>query len=289
MAVMFCDTNCELWFDKAKALDLKVIRMPYTIDGKEYFYDLGENTDFKKFYADVRSGKLPSTSALNEENYREYFEPYFKKGEDILYVSFSDQMSATFTFMDKAVDALRIDYPGVRFVRFDTKGVSMTAGIQVYLAKKYFDSGKTIDETVEYLKGLTGHIAAEFVVDDLKHLKRGGRISGFQTVIGTLLSFKPIVKINDEGKIVNTTKVNGRVKAISYLVEQIKTRGLDADKYPVVIAHADCEDDAERLAERVRAALEKPDLDIWIQPVGPVIGTHCGQGTLALIFHAIGR
>ena len=289
MPVMFCDTNCELWYDKARELKLQVIRMPYTLDGKEYFYDLGENTDFKNFYAEVRSGKMPATSALNAENYTEYFEPFFKKGEDILYVSFSDKLSATFQFMDQAVSALSSKYPKAKFTRFDTRGVSMTAGIQVYLAKKYMDSGKSVAETVEYLREISPHIFAEFVVDDLKHLKRGGRISGIQAAIGTLLNFKPIVKVNDEGRLVNTTKVNGRVKAITHLVEAIKENGRDLEKYPITIMHADCEGDALKLRERILRETGKPTLDIWIQPVGPVVGTHCGPGALALIFYAVSR
>ncbi|MDR2091630.1 MAG: DegV family protein [Clostridiales bacterium] len=289
MAVMFCDTNCELWFDKARELDLKVIKMPYTIGGKEFYYDLGEKTDFKNFYDEMRSGKTPSTSALNADNYKEYFEPYFKAGEDVLYVSFSDKLSATFTFMDQAVAELKEKYPKIKFVRFDTRAISLPAGMQVYLAKKYMDGGHTIDETVEYLKDLTKHIAVEFVVDDLKYLKRGGRISGLQAAVGTLLNFKPILKLSDDGKIVNTTKVNGRTKAITHIVEGIKAKGTDLDKYPIAIIHADCEADALKLKERLTAELNNQNLDIWIQPIGPVIGTHCGPGTLALVYHGTGR
>ncbi|MDR3264070.1 MAG: DegV family protein [Clostridiales bacterium] len=289
MAVVFCDTNCELWFDLAKELGLQVIKMPYTLDGVEYYYDLGEKTDFKKFYSDVKSGKMPSTSALNAENYKEYFEPYFQKGEDILYLSFSDKLSATFTFMDQAVAELKEKYPNVKFVRFDTKGVSMTAGFQVYAGKKFFDTGKTIEETVEFLNDFTKHVCAEFVVDDLRHLKRGGRISGFTAAIGTLLNFKPILRVTEEGTLVNKTKVNGKAKAISYLVEQVKEKALDLGKYPIVIVHADCEDEALKLKEKIIQETGNDKLDIWVQMVGPVVGTHCGPGTIALIFYAVSR
>ena len=108
MSVFFIDTNCELWWERAKELNItNIIRMPYTICDKEYFYDLGENYDPKEFFNLVRKGNTPITSCLNEENYREYFEPFFKKGEEILYVSFSSQMSATFESMDKAVAKLK--------------------------------------------------------------------------------------------------------------------------------------------------------------------------------------
>lgn len=106
MSVMFCDSNCELWHTKIKELKLNVIGMPYTIEGEEYFYDNGEKTDFKAFYKKVGDGKMPVTSALNSTNYTEIFEPFFKKGEEILYVSFSDKLSATFEFMNTAVAEL---------------------------------------------------------------------------------------------------------------------------------------------------------------------------------------
>ncbi|MDR1940655.1 MAG: DegV family protein [Clostridiales bacterium] len=289
MAVIFCDSNCELWHDKAKSLGLKVIKMPYTLSGQEYYYDLGEKTDFKAFYDAMRKGNTPTTSALNAEDYKEYFEPYFKAGEEILYISFSSKLSATFNFMEQAVAELKQKYPNARFVRFDTKGVSMTAGIQVYLAASYYKSGKTIDETVAYLEEITTHIFAEFLVDDLKYLRRGGRISGAAAIMGTILQMKPILKVNSEGELAKSATVNGRTKALTFLVEQFKSNVIEKDKYPVIILHADCEADALKLKERLIAENTEGELDIWIQPVGPTVGTHCGPGTLALIFYASGR
>jgi DegV family protein with EDD domain len=286
MAVLFCDSNCELWYDKAAALGLKVIKMPYTLLGQEYFYDLGENTDFKNFYAEVKKGNMPITSALNTEDYKEYFEPYFKAGEEIFYISFSSKLSATFDFMDKAVAELKEKYPNAKLTRFDTKGISMTAGLQVYLGAKYYLSGKTVAETVEYLSDLTNHISVKFVVDDLKHLKRGGRISGGAAIIGTLLQIKPILSVNEEGALVNITKVNGRSKAMTYLVEQFKENAVDMSKYPIALVHADCEEEALKLKDRLIADNPNEKLDIWVQQVGPTVGTHCGPGTIALIFYA---
>ena len=132
MSVLFCDTNCELWWDKAEELKLNnVIRMPYTICDKEYYYDLGKDYNPKEFYNLIRKGNMPITSGLNAENYKEYFEPYFNKGEEILYVSFSSKMSATFNYMDAAISELSKKYPDAKFTQFDTKGISMNAGLSV--------------------------------------------------------------------------------------------------------------------------------------------------------------
>ena len=111
MYQLFCDSNCELWYTTVKELGLNVIRMPYTIDGKEYFYDMGEHTDFKGFLDKMRAGAVPKTSALNEYAYTEYFEPVLARGEDIYYVTFSHKMSATFNAMDSAIAALKEKYP----------------------------------------------------------------------------------------------------------------------------------------------------------------------------------
>lgn len=140
-----------------------------------------------------------------------------------------------------------------------------------------------MDEMDEYLTELSAHTATYFVVNDLTYLHRGGRVSGVSKVIGNLLGIKPVLYFNDEGKIVNINKVKGFKKALATLLGYMKAKGSELDKYKVYILHADCEKDAEAFAESIRAQFG--DLDIHIQPVGPVIGAHCGPGTIGLIFH----
>lgn len=282
MSILFCDTNCELWWTKAEELGLKVIRMPYTIDNTEYFYDLGRETDFDWFYGKVRDRHMPITSALNSNDYHEYFEPYFKAGEDILYISFSSEMSGTFNYMDTAVKELSKQYPQARFRRFDTKSISMGAGMQVYLAAKLFKSGASTDEVYAYLEKITKNVCVCFAVDDLNHLKRGGRLSGAAAVIGTLFNIKPVIKIGDDGKLFVDHKESGRKKAIKYIYDLICENVKEIDKYPIVIEHADCKDDCDLLYSKIKEKF--PTADIWVQPIGPVIGTHCGPGTIGAIF-----
>ncbi|MFW5780399.1 MAG: DegV family protein [Bacillota bacterium] len=283
MSVLFIDTNCELWWEKAKELKLNnIIKMPYTICDEQHYYDLGENYDPKKFFDLVRQGNTPFTSCLNPENYKEYFEPFFKKGEDILYISFSDQMSATFESMDKAVKELKEKYPDAKFTRFDTKAISMAAGLAVYEAAKMYNDGKSFEDILKFLQNFIYKVNAIVTPESLKYLKRGGRLSSSQANLGTLLQIKPIIKLNDNGKLVSATKVNGRKKALNVLAEEVINNVRDIEKYPIVLLDADAKEEIDVIEKKIKAAL--PKAEIWSQPVGPVIGTHCGPGTIAVCY-----
>ncbi|MDD3947182.1 MAG: DegV family protein [Clostridia bacterium] len=283
MTAFFCDTNCEIRYDMAEKLGIKnIIQMPYTIDGKEYFYDLGKTYNAKEFFALLRAGKPAITSALNPEDYKFYFEPFFKNGEDIFYVSFSSEMSGTFKYMDMAVKELQTQYPGVKFTRYDTKGISMSAGISVIAAAKMFHAGKSVEEIGAYLDTLVPIVNASVVVDDLQHLKRGGRLSAAQAFFGGILKIKPIIKLTKKGTLAALDKVPGRNKALATVTDHIINDVTMLDQYPIVILQADCEEDANRVKAKINAAL--PEADVWIYAVGPVIGTHCGPGTVGICY-----
>lgn len=284
MYQLFCDSNCELWHTTVKELGLNVIRMPYVLDGEEHFYDMGESHDFKKFFEDMRGGAAPKTAALNEYAYTEYFEPVLARGEDIYYVTFSHQMSGTFNAMKNVIAQLKEKYPE-RVIRFiDTKLISLGSGIVTYYAALKYKEGATMDELDAYIEDLAAHTATYFVVNDLTYLHRGGRVSGFSKVMGNILGIKPILYFNEEGKILNIEKVKGFKKALSTMLGYMKTKGSELDKYKVGILQADCEEEANNFAKSIKA--EFGDLDVFVQPVGPVIGAHCGPGTIGLVFHA---
>ena len=288
MSVLFCDTDCELWYTTAKELDLKVIPMPYTIDGTEKMYDLGENTDFNDFFTRMRQGSAVITSGLNPETYIELFEPYFKAGEDILYIAFSSKMSNTFKYLDIAVKELREKYPDVKYRQFDTLNISMGAGLMVYMAAKFCRAhGGDIDATYDYLESIVQKVGVLFVVDDLKYLARGGRLSPAKAKIGNVLQLKPVLCVNKEGEIDILSKQSGFKKAMSFVVSEFTRKYRPSPDAPVVIVGADCDEYVEELKSRILAAV--PDADIWVQPVGPVIGAHCGPGTYGIIFPAESR
>ncbi len=282
MSVFFIDADAELWYDKAEEFGLKLIKMPYILKGQEYFDDNGKNSDYKSFFEAVRAGEMPKTSALNVQDYLDYFEPYFQKGEDIFYLTFSHKLSGTFQFMDLAVAELKQKYPNATFRSFDSKGISMSCGIQCYYAGKMYKEGKSFDEIIAFLEDFTNHVSTYFIVDDLNHLKRGGRISPAVAFLGGMLGIKPVLKIMEDGSIDKVDTVKGSRKVIGYLLDRFCENVMDCENYDVWIMHGDCEDKAETLKN---AILEKyPNATIHIQMVGPVIGTHCGPGTLGLIF-----
>ncbi|MBE7085666.1 MAG: DegV family protein [Clostridiales bacterium] len=284
MYQLFCDSNCELWHTTVKELGLNLIRMPYIVGDEESFYDMGENHDFKGFFDKMRAGATPKTAALNEYAYMEYFEPVLARGEDIYYITFSHQMSGTFNAMQNVITQLKEKYPE-RVIRFkDSKLISLGSGFVTYYGALKYREGATMDELDAYLDDLIAHTATYFVVDDLTYLHRGGRVSGLSKFMGNLLGIKPILYFNEEGKILNIDKVKGMKKAMTSLIGYIKEKGMDLDKYKMFIMQADCQSEAETFANNIKATFG--DLDIEIQPVGPVIGAHCGPGTIGLIFHA---
>ena len=288
MAVFFCDTDCELWYTTAKELGVKVIPMPYTVDGEERLYDLGENTDIKAFFDRMRAGAAVSTAGLNPQTYIDIFEPYFKAGEEVLYVAFSSRMSNTFSYLDTAIAELKAKYPDAKYRRYDTLNISMGAGIMVYLAAKFFNAhGGDVDATCAYLDTLVQNVAVLFVVDDLKYLARGGRLSPAKAKIGNVLQLKPVLYVNKEGEIDVLTKQNGFKKAMSFIVSEFARKYRHVEGAPVVIVGADCDGYVAELRSRIES--EAGGAEIIVQPVGPVIGAHCGPGTYGIIFTAESR
>ena len=281
---LFCDSNCELWHTKVDALGLNVIRMPYIIDNEEYFYDMGKEHDFKGFFDKMRNGATPKTSALNEFAYTEYFEPILKNGEDIYYITFSHQMSGTFNAMQNVINQLKEKYPE-REIRFkDTKTISLGSGFITYYGALKYKEGATMDELDAYLDELIEHTSTYFVVEDLTYLYRGGRVSGLSKVFGNLLGIKPVLYFNKEGKIININKVKGMKKALTTLIEYMKEKGSELDKYDVYVMQADSQKEAEIFKESIKSQFS--GVNVIVQPVGPVIGAHCGPGTIGLIFHS---
>ena len=283
MSALIIDADGELWYTRQEELGVESIQMPYSYGGEEYYYDLGKNTDFNKFYSAVRGGEIPKTMALNPSEYVEILEKYFEKGEDVLYVSFSHAMSGTFDHLNTALNQLKEKYPERKCTVFDTKSICLGAGIQMEYAAELKNAGASDDEIIEKLTAFRDRVAVYFVVDDLMHLKRGGRLSGVAAFAGTLLSLKPVLTIDERGSLKVYEKITGKKKALRKMADKVIAE-LTGTEYSVYVVDADCPAEGDMLADMIRE--QRPEAKIVRQIVGPVIGAHCGPGTIGVIFIA---
>ena len=285
MSVFFTDTDCELWYTDAEKYNINIIGMPYTLDGVEKFYDMGKNTDFKAMYDRMREGAMPITSALNPQDYIEYFEPVLKSGQDILYVHFSDKLSGTFNYLALALNELKEKYPERKVTLFNTKSICVGAGFQALEAGKLHAEGKSDEEIIAFLRDFSPNVATKFVVDSLSHLKRGGRVGVATAIVGGLLNIKPLLKITDEGTIEKYATAKGMKKAVLALVEDCAENARELDKYPLYVIDADNEAMGEFAVKALKEKLGEK-VNIVRYPIGPVIGAHCGPGTVGFVYFA---
>ena len=286
MSVLICDADGDLWYTRQEELGVDCISMPYSYGGEVYYYDLGKNTDFNKFYSAVRAGEVPTTMALNPDEYVEILEKYFSKGEDVLYVSVSHAMSGTFNYLQTALAELKDKYPERKCTVFDTKSICLGAGIQMESAAELKNAGASDEEIIDKLTAFRDRSAMYFVVDDLMHLKRGGRLSGIAAFAGTLLSLKPILTVDENGSLKVFEKITGKRKAMRKMADCV-INDLTGTEYSVYVVDADCPEDGDSLAQMIKD--KRPEAKIVRQTIGPVIGSHCGPGTVGVIFVADSR
>ncbi len=285
MSVFFCDSNCEIWHDKIKELGIKGIKMPYLIDDNMVYYDFGENTNFNEFYTKIKNGATPKTQALNSQDYIEYFEPVLASGEDILYVHFSSKMSGTFNYMQMAIHELLEKYPDRKITTVDTLSITMGAGLIVLEAYKMHKNGATDEEVKKWVEDNRQNFSLVFAVDDLNHLKRGGRLSSTSAFFGSLLNIKPLCRVSNEGLIETFQKVNGRKKALQAIINYFVENQDNAKNYPIVVMDALSPEDNEFLVNELKKIVGE-EANIITQPIGPVIGSHCGANVVGIGFHA---
>ena len=280
--VFITDSDSDLPYHLKEEYGIPVIYMPYALNGKEYFDDLGQTLDHKSYYDAMRNGANPVTSALNGASYLEYFEPILRSGKDVLFVAFSSKLSCTLQAANAAREELLKKYPDRKITIVDTLRISGPMTLLVLKAHELYRAGKPMEEVAAWLEANKLRAQAFFTVDDLKYLKRGGRISSAAAVVGTMLDLKPVIIEAADGTLQAGEKIRGRKKAIAYLVDAMLKAEPDPEESPFLVLHADAPEDAERLKALVEQKL--PGARVLIEHVGPVIGAHAGPGTLALCF-----
>ena len=279
--VFMTDSDSDLPFHLKEKYDIPVVYMPYALDGKEYFDDLGQMVDHKSYYDQMRNGAVPVTSALNEASYIDYFEPVLKE-KDLLFVAFSSKLSCTLQAVYSAREKLLEKYPERKFIVVDTLRISGPMTLLVLKAHEMYRAGKSIEDVASWLEENKLRAQAYFIVDDLKYLKRGGRISATAATVGTMLDLKPIISEAADGTLTANDKIRGRKKAIAFIVDKMMEYTPDPKESPIIVLNADSPEDAERTKALVEQKL--PGAEVMIENVGPVIGAHSGPGTIALCF-----
>ena len=279
--VIYTDSCADLTKEMYGALELRCIPLDVIVENEEPVAD--DKIDIKEIYAKLRAKQSASTAAINIDRFLQCFEAAAKEGLDVLYLCFSSGLSSTFSSSVIAMRELQEKYPENKFYAVDTLCASMGQGLLVYYAAKKKEAGASIEEVRDFVESTKLNLCHWFTVDDLFFLKRGGRVSAATAVVGSLLNIKPVLHVDNAGKLINVSKARGRKASIDTMFENMKKSMFPIEQNQTVfISHGDCIADAEYLADRIRT--EMGIKDIQINYVGPVIGSHSGPGTLALFF-----
>lgn len=280
--VILTDSCSDLPFDYVEQHQLKVVQLHFHVDGRDYPDDFGQALSYKDFYELVRKGAMPTTSQINAHSFVEIFQEYAQKGDALVYIAFSSALSGTYNSAITAREIVLEDYPQAKIAVVDSCSASLGLGLLVHYAIELRDQGISYEDLVTWLEENKLRLNHWFTVEDLHHLKRGGRVSGAAAFVGSMLDVKPVLHVDDEGRLIPVAKVRGRGKSLKYLKEQLTERIVDGENQAVFISHGDSLEDAEHLKEMILASHSVKE--VMIGYVGPVIGAHSGPGTIALFF-----
>ena len=278
--ILLTDSACDLKPEVLNEWGVKFINLSFHFEGEEKEYS-NDEMDIKTFYDRMRKGETAKTSAINPETFSHRFEELLSEGRDILYIGFSSGLSTTFNSARIAADELKAKYPERKIICVDSLCASAGQGMLVYLAAKKRDLGADLETVAEYIEGIKLNLCHWFTVDDLVYLKRGGRVSPTVAFVGGILGIKPILHVDNEGKLINVSKARGRKASLNALLDKYGELA-ENRQGTVFISNADCHEDASYLKtqfkERYNAEIE------IVTDIGPVIGAHSGPGTMAVFF-----
>ena len=281
--VIMTDSSCDLPASLAEKMELTVLPLYVEVDGQKYVNHLDEREiAFSEIYAKLRTKCPAKTSAVNMQDFLEPMESLLRAGKDILYIGFSSGLSSTYSAGAMAAKELEDRYPDRKIYTVDSLCASMGQGLLVYLAWQEKQKGRTIEEVRDYTENTKLHLCHWFTIDDLMFLKRGGRISGATAVVGSMLSIKPVMHVDNEGHLIKVSTTRGRKASIKALADEAEKRGINLKEQTIFISHGDCVEEANYLGDIMRSRFGVKD--VVVNYVGPVIGAHSGPGTIALFF-----
>ena len=286
--VIMTDSSCDLPASLAEEMGLSVQPLTVLIEDKRYTNYLDEREiAFSELYAKLRTKCPAKTSAVNMHDFLGAMDEIARSGRDLLYIGFSSGLSGTYSAGALAAQEIAERYPERKVLAVDSLAASMGQGLLIYLAWQEKRKGMDIEGLYQWVLDHRLHLVHYFTIDDLMFLKRGGRISGATAVVGSMLSIKPIMHVDDEGHLIKVGTARGRKASIRALADEVGKRGIDVENQVIFISHGDCLDDAKYLEDLLRTRYHVKD--VVISYVGPVIGAHSGPGTVAIFFYGTER
>lgn len=280
--ILITDSCCDLPIEFVEASTLQIVSLIVNFEGNDYKDDFGKTIKYKAFYDALRAGEKATTSQANVQTYEECFRKNLLKGNSIIYLGFSSALSGSINSANIAKNNILEEFSDADINIIDTKSASLGEGLIVYYAYNMLIDGHSKEEVINWVEANKLKVNHWFTVDDLNHLKRGGRISYTTATIGTLLSIKPILYVDNEGRLINCGKAKGRKKSLRVLADMFLQNAVNPGEQVIFISHGDCLADAEFLKNLIlKKSIVK---EVIINNVGPVIGTHSGPGTVALFF-----
>ena len=278
--IIFTDSACDLSVDYMNENNIGFCSLTFMFEGDGTVY---QNYDLSadEFYQKMKDGLIVRTSAVNSDTYKIAFKNELKKGNDILYLGFSSGLSSTYEHAVIAAEELKKDYPNNKIITVDTLSASAGLALLINLAMKKKNEGRSIDEVADFVVENRLNVCHWYTVDSLMYLKRGGRVNPAVAIIGEALGIKPIMHMDNDGKLTKVSTARGKKAATEAILKKYEELRL-TDEYPVYISQGDAKEDAERLkqifCDRYGVEVE------LIAPVGPVIGAHSGPGTYSIFF-----
>lgn len=280
--IITTDTTSDLPEEYLQQHNISLLPLYYNFEGTVY----GDKVSLepKEFYDKMRKGAMPTTMAVNPEIARNAFTSLLDQGYDILHIAFSSALSGSCSVSATVARELMDERPGTKIIVIDSLCASLGEGLLVHKAVQLKDGGHSIDETADWLEKHKLNLCHMFTVDDLHHLHRGGRVSKATAIIGTLINVKPVLHVDNEGRLIPLNNVRGRKKALLSLVDRMEASLPEGGQQNdiIFISHGDCIEDAQYVADLVKDRFGIQN--ILINYVSPTIGAHSGPGTVALFF-----
>ena len=280
--VITTDNNSDLPESYYAEHNVGCTYLSYSMDGQNYSHE--NFLPVEEFYDKMRKGSMPTTAQVNPEAAKALMEPYLKEGKDILHIAFSSGLSGSYNSARIAGEELMEKYPDRKIIVLDSLAASLGQGMIVYLAQQQKEEGKSIDEVAQWVKDHRLNVVHAFTVDDLNHLYRGGRVSKTTAVVGGVLNIKPVLHVDNEGKLIPVGKVRGRKKSLLALVDMMDQKlGSYKDSCDTIfVSHGDCIEDAQFVIDKIKE--KYPIKTVLVNYVSATIGAHSGPGTVALFF-----